>query len=84
MSFGRWTYGSFETRDRSHSGRSSPPMRGGKTHSRKGPADTAKLQLGAYYRLKAKSPEEAAEMALRIPGVPPTDPFEVRPVWDFS
>jgi hypothetical protein len=58
-------------------------VRGGKGQTRKGPADTAKLQLGAYYKVEAKSPEEAAEMASRIPGARHRT-IEVRPVWDFS
>ena len=58
-------------------------VRGGKTQTRKGPADTAKLQLGAYYKVEAKGAEEAAEMASRIPGAT-YGSIEVRPVWDFS
>jgi hypothetical protein len=58
-------------------------VRGGKTQSRQGPADTSKLQLGAYYKVEAKSPEEAIEMAARIPGAT-YGSIEVRPVWDFS
>ena len=58
-------------------------VRGGKTQSRKGPAESAKLQLGAYYKVEAKSPEEAAEMASRIPGAT-YGSIEVRPIWDFS
>ena len=58
-------------------------VRGGKAQTKKGPADTAKLQLGAYYKVEAKSPEEAVEMAARIPGAK-YGSIEVRPVWDFS
>jgi hypothetical protein len=58
-------------------------VRGGTTQTRNGPADTAKLQLGAYYKVEAKSPEEAAEMASRIPGAT-YGSIEVRPVWDPS
>ena len=58
-------------------------VRGGKTQTRTGPADTAKLQLTAYYKVEAKTPEEAAEMASRIPGAV-SGSIEIRPVWDFS
>ena len=58
-------------------------VRGGKRQTRKGSADTAKLQLGAYYKVEAKSAEEAIEMAARIPGAT-YGSIEVRPVWDLS
>lgn len=58
-------------------------VRAGKTQSRQGPADTANLQLGAYYKVEAKNLEEAIEMASRIPGAT-YGSIEVRPVWDFS
>ena len=58
-------------------------VRGGKTQAKKGPADTAKLQLQAYYKVEAKSPEEAVEMASRIPGAQ-RGTIEVRPVWEFN
>jgi len=58
-------------------------VRAGKTQTKKGPADTAKLQLQAYYKVEAKSPEEAVEMASRIPGAQ-RGTIEVRPVWEFN
>ena len=58
-------------------------MRDGKTQSRQGPADTARLQLGAYYKVEADSAEQAEEMASRIPGAR-FGTIEVRPVWQFD
>ena len=58
-------------------------VRDGKTQTSDGPADTSRLQLGAYYKVEAKSPEEAAEMASRIPGAR-YGTIEVRPVWEFN
>ena len=58
---------------------------GASSTQRQGPraADTAKLQLQAYYKVEAKSPEEAVEMASRIPGAQ-RGTIEVRPVWEFN
>lgn len=58
-------------------------VRDGKTQTKTGPADAGKLQLGAYYKVQADSPEQAAEMAARIPGAH-YGTIEVRPVWEFD
>jgi len=58
-------------------------VRDGKLETRQGPAEQTKLQLGAYYRVEAESPEQAVEMASRIPGAR-YGFIEVRPVWDFQ
>jgi hypothetical protein len=58
-------------------------VRDGKAETRKGPADTTSLQLGAYYKVEAEGAEQAAEMAARIPGAR-VGTIEVRPVWQFD
>jgi hypothetical protein len=58
-------------------------VRDGKTTAKPGPADTSHQQLGAYYKVQADSPEQAAEMASRIPGAR-YGTIEVRPVWEFD
>ena len=58
-------------------------VRDGKTETATGPADVVKEQLTAYYKVEADSPEEAVEMASRIPGAG-WGTIEVRPVWQFD
>ena len=58
-------------------------VRDGKTETGKGPADVTKEQLTAYYKVEADSPEQAVEMASRIPGAN-WGTIEVRPVWQFD
>ena len=58
-------------------------VRDGKTETGKGPADATKEQLTAYYKVEADSPEQAVEMASRIPGAN-WGTIEVRPVWQFD
>jgi hypothetical protein len=58
-------------------------VRNGKTETKPGPADTSRMQLGAYYKIQAESPEQAVEMASRIPGAQ-YGTIEVRPVWEFD
>ena len=58
-------------------------VRDGQAATKKGPADTNSLQLGAYYKVQADSAEQAAEMASRIPGAR-FGTIEVRPVWEFD
>jgi len=58
-------------------------VRGGKTKTANGPADTAKDQLQAYYKVQADSEKEAIELASRIPGAQ-HGTIEVRPVVMFE
>ncbi len=58
-------------------------VRDGKIETGKGPADVTKEQLTAYYKVEADSPEQAVEMASRIPGAN-WGTIEVRPVWQFD
>jgi len=58
-------------------------VRSGKTSTATGPADTSKEQLIAYYKIEAGSPDQALEMASRIPGAQ-TGSIEVRPVMRFD
>jgi hypothetical protein len=58
-------------------------VRDGKAQTKPGPADAGTLQLGAYYKVQADSPEQAAEMAARIPGAQ-YGTVEIRPVWEFD
>jgi hypothetical protein len=58
-------------------------VRNGKTDTKTGSADTSRLQLAAYYKVQAESPEQAVEMAARIPGAR-HGTIEVRPVWEFD
>jgi len=58
-------------------------VRGGNAETRQGPVEQTKLQLSAYYRVEADSPEHAVEMASRIPGAL-YGFIEVRPVWNFD
>lgn len=58
-------------------------VRDGKTETAGGPADVAKEQLTAYYKVEADTPEQAVEMASRIPGAN-WGTIEVRPVWQFD
>lgn len=58
-------------------------VRGGKTEKGSGPADVVKEQLTAYYKVEADTPEQAVEMASRIPGAS-WGTIEVRPVWQFD
>jgi hypothetical protein len=58
-------------------------VRDGKTVTGSGPADVTKEQLTAYYKVQADSPEQAIEMASRIPGAN-WGTIEVRPVWQFD
>jgi hypothetical protein len=55
----------------------------GATTTSDGPAVTADPQLLAYYKVEAESPEQAAEMASRIPGAR-YGSIEVRPVVQFD
>ena len=58
-------------------------VRGGKTKTSNGPADTAKDQLQAYYKVQADDEAQAIEMASRIPGAL-HGTIEVRPVVMFE
>ena len=58
-------------------------VRKGKTKTSSGPADTARDQLQAYYKVQAGSETEALEMAARIPGAL-HGTIEVRPVVMFE
>jgi len=58
-------------------------VRDGKTETGGGPADVAREQLTAYYKVEADSPEQAIEMASRIPGAG-WGTVEVRPVMMFD
>jgi hypothetical protein len=58
-------------------------VRDGRTETNPGPAVKTDPQLLAYYKVEAKSPEEAAGMAARIPGAR-YGSIEVRQVVDFG
>ena len=58
-------------------------VRDGKTVTGSGPADASKEQLTAYYKVQADSPEQAVEIASRIPGAQ-WGTIEVRPVMLFD
>jgi hypothetical protein len=58
-------------------------VRGGQAATTDGPADPATEQLLAYYKVEADGPEQAEEMAARIPGAR-TGTIEVRPVMTFD
>ena len=58
-------------------------VREGKTKTSSGPADTAKDQLQAYYKVQADDEAQALEMAARIPGAQ-YGTIEVRPVVMFE
>lgn len=58
-------------------------VRDGRVETTPGPAEQTRLQLGAYYRVEAEGPEQAIEMASRIPGAR-YGFIEVRPVWNFD
>ena len=58
-------------------------VRNGKTKTAKGPADAARDQLQAYYKVQADSEAEAIELASRIPGAQ-YGTIEVRPVVMFE
>ena len=58
-------------------------VRAGKTKTGSGPADTARDQLQAYYKVQAESEAEAIELASRIPGAQ-YGTIEVRPVVMFE
>ena len=58
-------------------------IRDGKIQTTPGPVEQTKLQLSAYYKVEAESPEQAVEMASRIPGAR-RGFIEVRPVWNFE
>jgi hypothetical protein len=58
-------------------------VRNGKTKTSNGPADTAKDQLQAYYKVQADDEAQAIEMASRIPGAL-HGTIEVRPVVMFE
>lgn len=55
----------------------------GETEAAQGPAVTASPQLQAYYKVEADSPEQAVEMASRIPGAR-YGSIEVRQVLQFD
>jgi hypothetical protein len=58
-------------------------VRDGKTSTGAGPADASAEQLLAYYKVEAATPEQAIEMAARIPGAH-VGTIEVRPVMRFD
>ena len=58
-------------------------VRNGKTKTSRGPADTARDQLQAYYKVQADDEAQAIEMASRIPGAQ-HGTIEVRPVVMFE
>jgi len=58
-------------------------VRDGKTQTEDVSADAGREQLTAYYKVQADSPEEAIEMASRIPGAG-WGTIEVRPVVMFD
>ncbi len=58
-------------------------VRDGKTLLTDGPFAETKEVLGGYYILDCQTPEEAAEMAAKIPGAL-TGSVEIRPIVDFS
>lgn len=58
-------------------------VRDGETKTTTGPAATGAPQLLAYYKVEAEGPEQAAEMATRIPGAH-YGSIEVRPVMQFD
>ncbi len=58
-------------------------VRNGKTKTSSGPADTAKDQLQAYYKVQADDEAQAVELAARIPGAL-HGTIEVRPVVMFE
>ncbi|HCP61761.1 MAG TPA: hypothetical protein DIU14_04715 [Actinobacteria bacterium] len=58
-------------------------VRDGRTETNEGPAVKSDPQLTAYYKVEAESPEAAAEMATRVPGVH-YGSIEIRPVMTFD
>ena len=58
-------------------------VRNGKAKTSSGPADTARDQLQAYYKVQADDEAQAMEMAARIPGAL-YGTIEVRPVVMFE
>jgi hypothetical protein len=58
-------------------------VRDGKTTTAEGPVDPSQEQLLAYYKVEADSPDQAAEMAARIPGAH-YGSIEVRPVFQAT
>jgi hypothetical protein len=58
-------------------------VRDGGTQATAGPAVTTEPQLIAYYKVQADSPEQAVEMASRIPGAQ-WGSVEVRPIMQFD
>jgi hypothetical protein len=55
----------------------------GKPETREGPVEKTRQQLFAYYKVEAEGPEQAVEMASRIPGAK-YGSIEVRPVMQFD
>lgn len=58
-------------------------VNGGGAQVTDGPTVTTNPQLVAYYKVQADSPEQAVEMATRIPGAQ-WGSVEVRPVMEFD
>lgn len=58
-------------------------VRDGKVLSTDGPFAETKEQLGGYYLVEAKTPQEAVAMAAKIPGAR-FGSVEVRPIIKFS
>jgi hypothetical protein len=58
-------------------------VRDGATHTTDGPAVTSEPQLIAYYKVEADGPDQAIEMASRIPGAR-YGSVEVRQVMQFD
>jgi hypothetical protein len=58
-------------------------VRDGRTQTTTGPAVQSNPQLLAYYKVEADGPEQAAEMASRIPGAL-YGAIEVRPIMTFD
>ena len=58
-------------------------LRNGKAKTTDGPFAEAKEQLGGYYLVEAPSMEEAAKMAVKVPGAR-FGSVEIRPIMTFS
>jgi hypothetical protein len=57
-------------------------IRGGQTTASDGPFAETKEQLGGYYIVEAKNPQEACDLAAKIPGAA-SGSIEVRPIWEM-
>jgi hypothetical protein len=58
-------------------------VRDGRTETSEGPVEPTKQQLLAYYKVEAETPEQAVEMATRVPGAR-YGAIEVRQVMTFD